>query len=140
MEGERELESRIPTRLTSAEGRKFGLLVGGAFVLLALLLWRRTHVTAAWVAAGLGVSLLVTGLLVPTRLGPVYRAWMGLATVISKVTTPVFMGVMFYLVLTPAGFIARLVGHRPMSRVADGNTYWQSRPVGERQGNMDHQF
>jgi len=40
MEGERELATGISARLTPAEGRKFGLLVGGAFLLLALLSWQ----------------------------------------------------------------------------------------------------
>ena len=39
---------------------------------------------------------------------------MALALAISKITTPVFMGIMFFLVITPAGLLARLVGHRPL--------------------------
>ena len=97
------MESRVPARLTPAEGRKFGLMVGAAFLLLAALLWRRTHFTAAGVTGALGGALVLGGLAVPAHLGPVYRAWMALATAISKVTTPIFMGVIFFLVLTPAG-------------------------------------
>ena len=134
------METGVPARLTPAEGRKFGLLVGGAFLLLGVLLWRRTHVTAAWVAGGLGLALLAGGLVLPAQLGPVYRAWMGLAKVISKVTTPIFMSVIFFLVLTAAGFLVRLFGHRPLARAAKDATYWQSRPAGSRRGDMDHQF
>jgi hypothetical protein len=134
------LESRIPARLTPAEGRKFGLLVGGAFLLLALLLWRRAHVTAATVAGALGAALLLGGLVVPARLGPVYRGWMSLAKAISKVTTPIVMSVIFFLVLTPSGLLVRLFGHRPLARRRGAGTYWHSRPEGERRGAMDHQF
>ena len=49
----------------------------------------------------LGGALALAGLVVPRDLGPVERAWMGLAHPISKVTTPIFMGVMYFLVLTP---------------------------------------
>ena len=134
------MASGIPARLSPAEGRKFGLLVGVAFVVLAGLMWRRSHVTAAWVAAGLGCALLVSGLVMPARLGPVYRGWMALAGVISKVTTPVFMSILFFVVLTPAGVLARLLGHRPLSRPRGTGTYWQSRQPGDRQGQLDHQF
>ncbi len=130
----------ISARLTAAEGRKFGLLVGGAFLVLGGLLWRRAHVPAAMVALMLGSALVVAGLAVPSRLGPVYNAWMALAKVISKVTTPVFMGAMYFLVITPAGLLVRLFGHRPLSRARGGATYWQSRPEGARQGDMNHQF
>jgi drug/metabolite transporter (DMT)-like permease len=134
------LENRVPARLTPAEGRKFGLVVGGAFLLLALLLWRRTHVTAATVAGAVGVALFLGGLAVPGQLGPVYRAWMGLAKAISKVTTPIVMSIIFFLVLTPAGFLVRLFGHRPLTHPRGAGTYWHSRPEGSRRGAMDHQF
>jgi hypothetical protein len=134
------LDTGVPARLTPAEGRKFGLLVGGAFLLLGVLLWRRTHLTAAYVAATLAVALIVGGLAVPAQLGPVYRAWMALAKSISKVTTPVFMSVIFFLVLTPAGILVRLFGHRPLTRSRGGPSYWQSRAPGSRRGDLDHQF
>lgn len=140
MGGERELARGISARLTAAEGRKFGLLVGGAFLLLGGLLWRRTRLVEASVAGVLGISLIAAGLAVPTRLGPIHRAWMALAHAISKVTTPIFMGVMYYLVLTPAGLAARLAGHRPLARPHGAATYWQSRSAGARRGEMDHQF
>jgi hypothetical protein len=140
MERERELETGIPARLTLAEGRKFGLLVGGAFLAVAALMWWRDHETATYVAAALGAGLFVAGVAIPGRLGPVYRAWMKLALLISKVTTPIFMGVLFFLVLTPAGLLARLVGHRALSRTRGAPTHWRSRPEGARQGSMDHQF
>jgi hypothetical protein len=130
----------IPVGLTASDGRKFGLLVGGAFLVLGLLLWRRSHITAAAIVLVLGISLVLGGLLAPTRLGPVYRGWMALALVISKVTTPIVMSAMFFLVFTPAGLIARLFGHRPLVRPRNATTYWQSRPADARRGEMDHQF
>ena len=129
----------IPARLTAAEGRKFGLLVGGAFLVIAFLLWRREQPAGAAVAGTVGGLLALGGLAAPTRLEPVYHAWMKLALLISKVTTPIFMSILFYLVLTPAGLIARLVGHRPLVN-RSAATYWRSRPAGGRQGDMDHQF
>jgi hypothetical protein len=134
------LENRVPARLTPAEGRKFGLVVGGAFLLLALLLWRRTHVTGATVAGAAGAALFLGGLAVPGQLGPVYRVWMGLAKAISKVTTPIVMSIIFFLVFTPAGFLVRLFGHRPLTHPRGAGTYWHSRPEGSRRGAMDHQF
>ena len=140
MGGERELARGISARLSATEGRKFGLLVGGAFLVLGVLLWRRTRLVEASVAAVLAISLIAAGLAVPTRLGPIYRGWMALAHAISRVSTPVFMGVIYYLVLTPAGLLGRLVGHRPLSQPRGAATYWQSRPAGARRGEMDHQF
>jgi hypothetical protein len=134
------LATRIPARLTAAEGRRFGLLVGGAFVLVGVVLWRRDHSMAAGVAAFAGSLLAGGGLLVPARLGPLYRAWMRLALAISTVTTPVFMSLVFFLVLTPMGLVARLVGHRPLAVRPRAGSYWRSRSDGGQRGTMDHQF
>jgi hypothetical protein len=130
----------ISARLTTAEGRKFGLVVGGAFLLLGALLWWRAHTEAALIAAVLGAALVLGGLALPAHLGPIYRAWMGLALALSKVTTPLFMGFIYFLVLTPSGLIARFLGHRPLVRSRHTGSYWLSRPAETRRGEMDHQF
>jgi Saxitoxin biosynthesis operon protein SxtJ len=140
MEGDRRLAAGVSARLTPAEGRKFGLLVGGAFLLLAILFWYRSHLTVASIALVLGGGLIAGGLIAPTSLGPVYRAWMALAVAISKVTTPIFMAVIFFLVLTPIGLLARLFGHRPIAAPREAGTYWHSRPAGARRSEMNHQF
>lgn len=115
-------------------------MVGGAFLVAGALMWRRGHLTAAVVSAVLGAGLVIGGLAAPVRLGPVYRAWMGLALAISKVTTPIVMAVLWYLVLTPAGFLVRLFGHRPLEAQRDAATYWRTRPAGQRQSALDHQY
>ena len=115
-------------------------MVGASFLLLAALLWRRAHLTAAAVTGALGAALVLGGLAAPAQLEPVYRAWMALARAISKVTTPIFMSVIFFLVLTPAGFLVRLFGHRPLTRRHGTATYWHSRPEGQRRSALDHQF
>ena len=130
----------VSARLTAEEGRKFGLLVGGAFLILALLFWRRGNPTAMSIALVPAVGLIAGGLIAPARLGPVYRGWMALAHAISRVTTPIVMGLIFFLVLTPAGFLVRLFGHRPLARPRGAETHWVTRPAGATRGDMDHQF
>jgi hypothetical protein len=134
------LERGVSARLSPAEGRKFGLLVGCAFLVVAALLWRRTHLVGAAIALVLASVLILGGLIVPGRLGPIYRGWMALALAISKVTTPIFMGAIFFLVLTPAGLLVRLFGHRPLSRSRGDETFWHSRAAGTRRSDLDHQF
>jgi saxitoxin biosynthesis operon SxtJ-like protein len=134
------LETGISARLTPAEGRKFGLLVGSAFLVLAVVFWLRHHPASASIALVLAVGLILGGLFLPGRMGPIYRGWMALAKAISKVTTPIFMGAVFFLVFTPAGVIARLFGHRPLSRRRDAASYWLSRPSGSGRSDLDHQY
>src|SRR5438093_11743421 len=98
MAGVGRMAARIPARLTAVEGRRFGLTVGGAFlVLAALALWRHRPVTLA-VFATLGGVLGTAGLVLPTRLGPVFRAWMVFAERLSRITTPIFLALVYYAV------------------------------------------
>ncbi len=127
-------------RLTPAEGRKFGLTVGIAFLVLAGISYWRGHRIPPLVLGGLGALLVLAALVIPGHLGPVYRGWMGLALAISKVTTPIFMAIVYFLVLTPAGIILRLVGHRALQHVAVDGSYWQRRPEGQRAADMTRQF
>ena len=130
----------VPARLTAAQGRRFGFTVGAAFAVFAGIAWWRGSQTTATVLATPGGLLLVAGLLIPTYLGPVERAWMKLAHVISKVTTPIVMGAMYLLVMTPIGFLRRAFGGNPMMHEPEGSSYWKPRPDGQRAGNLQRQF
>lgn len=134
------METGIPARLTPAEGRKFGLTVGIAFLVLGGLIyfWRHKE-TAGAVAGGLGALLVLAGLAVPTLLGPLQRAWMGLAHLISRVTTPIFMGVVFFLVITPIGLLRRLSGKRSLVHRERDGSFWMA-PVSGGRSDMNRQF
>ena len=131
----------IPARLSPAEGRKFGLTVGGAFLVITGILWWRGHHGAVPYTGALGTVLAVAGLLIPTMLGPVNRAWMGLAHLISKVTTPIFMGVVYFVVLSPIGVGMRLFGRNPMAHATGDRGYWFERGTSELDpARMERQF
>ena len=134
------MEAGIPARLSPAEGRKFGITVGVAFLVLASLLyiWRHQE-TAGAITGVFGVLLVVAALAVPTHLGPVRRAWMGLAHAISKVTTPIFLGIVFFIVITPIGLLMRLVGKRSLVHREQNGSFWVA-PVSGGRSNMERQF
>ena len=125
---------------TARELRRFALLVGGASALLGLAAaWRGRGATA--VAFGVaGVALLVAGLVAPGRLGGVYRAWMALAAALSRVTTPVWLAVVYFGVFTPIAFLARLAGRRFLARPRGADSYWVPRPPGQRRSDLRRQF
>ena len=133
------MAERVPARLSARDGKRFGLLVGGAFLALGGLLWWRGHAAAAWAGFGLGTLLIVAGLTIPGRLGPVHRGWMRASLAMSKVTTPVFMSVLYFIVLTPAGMFMRLLGRNPLTRDPTRTTFWAARQNGPR-SDMEHPF
>ena len=90
------------------------------------------------VFGSLGMLLLAAGVLVPTRLGAVFRAWMGLARAISRVTTPIFMGIVYFIVIFPVGLSMRLLGRNPIRHPPTGGSYWVK--PNQPRGQMTDQF
>lgn len=134
------METGIPARLSAAEGRKFGVTVGLAFLALAGLLyfWRHKE-TAGAIIGGLGGLLVLAGLVLPAHLGPVFRAWMGFAHLLSKVTTPIFMGIVFFGVILPIGLLRRLFGKRSLVHQAQNGSFWMP-PVSGGRSDIERQF
>ena len=127
-----------PARLSPAEGRKFAFTLTAAFGVLAGVTWWRGHPNAAVVSGTIAGAFALGGLLLPGQLGPVYRAWMGLAHAISKVTTPIFLGIVYFLVIVPIGFLRRALGGNPL-RAHQGATGWVDRKSAPR-GDLTRQF
>jgi hypothetical protein len=134
------LAKPVPARLSTAELRKFGLLVGTAFFVLGVIVRWKDHWNAAVVLWSISGALVVPGLLFPALLGPVYRAWMGLALLLSRVTTPIVMAALYFLVMTPLGWLLRIAGHRPLEHGRRGTEAWVSRPAEQRRSDMERQF
>ena len=131
----------VSTRLSAAAGRKFGLTLGIAFGVLTAILWWRDRETVATITAVLSVLLIFAGLLMPTRLGPVERGWMAFAQAISKVTTPIFMGIVYYVSIAPIGLVMRVAGRNPLKRSESANGFWIERKQGaDARSDMHRQF
>ena len=127
-----------PARLSAPEGRKFAFTLAAAFAGLGGLLWWRERRSSAILFFGVAAAFALAGLLVPGRLGPVQRGWMGMAHAISRVTTPIFMGVVYFLVITPVGLVRRAIGGNPL-RAHRGSTGWVDRQESPR-GDLTRQF
>lgn len=131
------------TRLTKAEGRRFAWTLAIAFgIIAAVAMWRGRERVALVLAVVAGLCFVAGGV-VPTRLGPVEKAWMSLAHAISRVTTPVFMAVVYFLILTPTGLVRRAFAGRGISPDRSKSTFWIDRPKIEREAlrrRMERQF
>lgn len=108
-----------------AKLRNFGLTMAVALAVLgALLLWRHRAIYLYFFIAA--AAFLGLGLAVPTALKPIEKGWMKFAERMGWVMTRVIMVVMFYVVVTPIGLIARAAGkdflHLRFDK--DARSYW----------------
>jgi Saxitoxin biosynthesis operon protein SxtJ len=126
------------TKKSRRAEREFGLIVGG--VLLALSSWwlyRGKFSTVLPLTLPLGGLLVLLGLIFPAALIWPNKAWMGLAEVLSFVTTRIILAFVFFVIVTPIGVIKRFFGWDPLHRrAAKGDSYWK--PYSERQRDPRH--
>lgn len=116
-------------RLTAAAGRKFAWTLAAAFALLALFGWWREREALIRVASAIAILLGVAGVVVPAKLGPLERAWMKLGELLSRVTAPVFLAVVYFLVLTPLALVRRAMGRSAIHRDRSAGTFWFAREI-----------
>lgn len=127
---------------TNKDLRKFGLTVGGVLIMIAALLFYFEKSSAIYFAI-IGGLLFVSGLVIPQILKLLNKVWMGLAIILGYFMSRLILTVLFYLVITPISFIAKLVGKKFMKLKYDksANTYWEKRSIIEKkQIDYERQF
>jgi hypothetical protein len=120
------INSRV-TPYTADKGRRFAITLAGAFAVLGLVAYLRHRSATFDVLETLAVAFALAALVIPSKLEPVERAWMALAHALSKVTTPIFMAIVYFVVLTPISFIRRMAGGNPIVHKAVAGSFWHAR-------------
>jgi Saxitoxin biosynthesis operon protein SxtJ len=122
--------------------RSFGVVFAAVFVLIAG--WPLWHGAAPrWWAAAVAGGFALVALLRPHLLHPLNRAWLALGRLLHLVVSPLVMGVIFFLCVTPIGWIMRLRGKDVLSlaRRSDLSSYWIARePATPETQSMKNQF
>lgn len=117
--------------------RNFGFLFAGVFALLSAYAAYQGSAPSkvyGWLIAGVVVGLIAVA--APNLLTPFNKAWMKLGDLMGKVVSPLVLGVIFFVLITPIALIGRLLGRDELRlKKANVNSYWIDRappgPVGE---------
>lgn len=111
------MEAATITQPDARELRSFGLTMAGmvvaAFGLLLPWLFEKPFPWWPWAAA---LVLTLWALAAPRTLRTVYTAWMRFGLIMSRITTPLIMGIVFVLVVLPTGLVLRLFRADAMRR------------------------
>jgi hypothetical protein len=127
----------------SSSDRTFGLVIGGACLVLAALAIWRGHPDRAVVLAGIAVLFLALALAAPRLLAPLNRIWFRFGLLLNRVVSPVVLAAMYFGAVTPVALLIRLRGADPLRlRFERGRaSYWIERiPPGPAPGTMRNQF
>jgi Saxitoxin biosynthesis operon protein SxtJ len=133
---------RTEENLRPGSDRNFGLVMAGAMAILGALPLLRLAAPHWWLI-GVAVAFAALALIVPRALHPLNYAWFRLGLLMHRVISPLIIGAVFFLCVTPIGVIMRLFGKDVLSlrRRADLPSYWIVRdPPGPEPGTMTNQF
>ena len=115
----KSLSKNIP-ELDKKGLRSFGITTGaiiaGLFGLFFPWLLGRSIPVWPW---GVFAVLAAWALIAPASLRPIYRGWMRFGIALSRITTPIIMGLVFFIVIMPFGLVRRLFGRDSMQRTLE---------------------
>jgi len=122
--------------------RTFGLVFAGLFVIIGcrpLLSGETPH----WWALALAVAFAVAAFAAPAALKPLNWLWHRFGLLLHKIMSPLIMGAIFFLAVTPIALMMRLFGKDVLGlrRQGDAATYWIARETpGSAPDAMKRQF
>lgn len=128
--------------IKGSSDRFFGLTFFVFFLLIALwpLLWGRPIST---IPLGISLAFLAISFIRPSLLAPLNKLWLKFGALLHTITSPIILGIMFYLVIMPIGLLMRLLGKDFLRLRFDPNsaTYWIRRePPGPEKNSLHRQF
>ncbi len=122
--------------------RNFGLVMAAAAAVFGCLPLLRGAAPHWWLLA-VAVVFAALSLAVPRVLFPLNYVWFRFGLLLHRVISPLVIGAVFFLCVTPIGVIMRLFGKDVLSlrRRDDLASYWIERePPGPEPGTMTNQF
>ena len=110
--------------------RKFGIIVGTVLLIIAGFFFLKEK-ESFQLFLTIGTVLFVTGIVIPFTLKPIYWVWMVFSTILGWFMTRVILSLLFYVVFTPIGLIARLFGKQflDLKQNHSQQSYWNIRTV-----------
>ena len=122
-----------------SSNRNFGLVFFIVFLIVTI--WPITYdePVRIW-SAIISLVFLILGLMNSILLTPLNKLWFKFGIILGAIVSPVVMGVVFFLVVTPIGLIMKIMGKDLLNKKYDKKkrTYWIKRD--KLIGTMKRQF
>ena len=127
------------SKIKISSNRNFGLVFFIVFLIVALWPLKYEEDIRLW-SLVLSIIFFILGILNSQLLTPLNKLWFKFGMFLGLIVSPIVMGIVFFLVVTPTGVFMRLLGNDllKMRKVQNTSTYWIKR--GKQQSTMKKQF
>ena len=107
-----------------SSNRSFGVVFFAVFLLIALYPSINNGDIRIW-SLIISIIFLTLGLLNSNFLSPLNKLWFKFGIILGKIISPLIMGIIFFLVVTPTGLIMRLLRKDILSlKYNQNSSYW----------------
>ena len=116
------------SKIKISSNRSFGLVFFILFLVISLWPFIHEGQIRIW-SAVISIVFLILGLMNSKLLTPLNRLWFKFGMFLGAIVAPVVMGMIFFLVVTPTGFLMRIMGKDLLRRKYDksNKSYWIKR-------------
>ena len=106
--------------------RSFGLVFFIVFLIVALWPLKSGEDLRLW-SLTLSIIFLILGIFNSKLLTPLNKLWIKFGMFLGLIVSPIIMGIVFFLVVTPIGLFMRIMGKDLLRLKSKKNTYWIDR-------------
>ena len=104
--------------------RSFGIVFFVVFLLISLYPLINSENVRHWSLA-VSCIFLILGILNSNLLSPLNKIWFKFGILLGRIISPIVMGIIFFLVVTPIAFMMRLLGKDLLNlKYNDNQSYW----------------
>ena len=116
------------SKIKISSNRNFGLVFFVVFLIVALWPLKSEENIKLWSLA-LSIIFFILGILNSKLLTPLQRMWFKFGIFLGAIVSPIVMGMIYFLVVTPIGIFMRFLGKDLLktSKVKNVSTYWIKR-------------
>lgn len=118
-------ELQCHTEIKTGSDKSFGLVFSGFFAVIAVFPLLGGGGLRLW-ALAISAAFLAVALLAPKWLHRLNILWFRFGMLLSRIVSPIVMGILFYLTVTPVGLVMRAFRSDPLRKSfdADAPSYW----------------
>ncbi len=127
------------SKIKISSNRSFGLVFFIVFLIVALWPLKYEGDIRLW-SLILSIIFIILGILNSKLLTPLNKLWFKFGILLGSIVSPIIMGIVYFLVVTPTGIIMRLLGKNllHMKKIKSASTYWTKRE--KQHSTMKRQF
>ena len=119
------MNSKFNNSIKISSNRSFGIVFFIVFLFISLYPITYSEDIRIW-SLIISFIFIILGLLNSKILTPLNKLWFKFGVILGKIISPIIMGIIFFLVVTPIGLIMKVLG-KDLLRLKynnKDNTYW----------------